>query len=185
MIISLNKDCSGSCDSVNREDFEKQFFQKGAFIGIDTTTNYQLMFKHLSGQKETIGADNAITVYKEIDQTEEPKKENKPAKEKAVRMESSASSKERKTEMIRYPTNGKVYPGYELFQKLLLDSAIIARNTALTSFPEAMGQNDQLNAQWVPMLSDEYLILRYVNKYPFDKTTIYSEEHTLYFRKVK
>jgi len=55
---------------------------------------------------------------------------------------------------------------------------------SLKEFPQIVERDDHLNQRYVPITSDNILVLRYVHSYPDGSTTSFYHEQVYYFRKV-
>ncbi len=88
--------------------------------------------------------------------------------------------------------NSKEYSGIELFKGLGIDSAFLKVRSSdlihdyesLKNFPVIYERSDSLNRVWVPIISDDYLILRYVHSYPNGNMTSFYNETMLYFKRI-
>lgn len=56
---------------------------------------------------------------------------------------------------------------------------------SLKNFPNIFERDDPFNRVWMPIFSDDYLILRRVHSYPYGSQTSFYNEHILYFKRME
>lgn len=89
--------------------------------------------------------------------------------------------------------SSKVYYAKDLFLGLDMDSMFLNKNLnlhiwkhatdSLKNFPVIRERNDPLNREWVPIITDDYMILRIVHSYPDGNETSFYRENVIYFKK--
>jgi hypothetical protein len=78
----------------------------------------------------------------------------------------------------------KVYSSQQLIETLSIHrNFLVAQTHEIKHFPIIFGRNDPLNTVFTPILSGDYLLIRYVHSYPHGNMTSFYSESMLYFRR--
>ena len=156
-------------DSLNNTIFDNA----KAFLKMDTTSNWKLLFEYTIGWTYMAGSPTSL-INLIPDSLPAPKKNVKYAY-----------------------TESKKYSGRELFNGLEIDSFFLSKDSmlyfstlynietdSLYNFPAIRDRDHPFNRVWTPILSGEYLLLRYVHSYPDGNLTSSYNEIVLYFKRV-
>jgi len=196
IIISTTKLCSGQnnvssqweyynklAEEANKEDpnssyriididsLNNMIFKHGkAQMRIDTLSNWKILFEYSYGWMHIAGQEmfNTNLIPDSLLAIKTPKKNIKYAYD-----------------------NSKEYSGAALYKGLEIESAflnirssdIFHHYDSLKKFPVIYERNDPLNRVWAPIISGNYLMLRYVHSYPNGNVTSFYNETILYFKR--
>lgn len=156
----------------NLDSLNKALFASGkAHVKIDTSARWKLLFEYSDSWKYIAGQTPTIQLIPE----------GKPVVPK-----------------LNYRTaydSCKVYTGLELFNGLEIDTAFLNivpnvwlkewnhATDSIKGFHHIHKRNDPLNRVCVPIMTDDYLLLRYVHSYPDGNMTSFYKEVIFYFKR--
>ena len=142
-------------DSLNKEIFETGKMQ----IGIDTLSNWKFLFECAYHSTYSIGDPPLVLDFLIPDSLRLPPKKN----------------------MKCMYDSSKIYYGGELFRDFVKDTALLKSNVSIGEI-YIFSNRAIFNGVVVPLLSDDYLLLRYTSNYHGDVTS-HHNEITLYFKR--
>jgi hypothetical protein len=159
-----------ACNIIIRDSLNMKIFNSGkARIKMDTLSKWKLLFEY-STEEQFVGQELLID---------------------------SVSSKPPVKFFCAYDKS-KEYSGKELFEGLEMDTTFLKDFVStflfrtymhdydsLKNFPNIFERDDPFNRVWMPIFSDDYLILRRVHSYPDGSQTSFYNEHILYFKRME
>jgi len=140
---------------VNLNSLNKEILNANAYIGIDETAQWNLLFENVTYWESIIGGP-------------QPSPKNVKPKKFAKKFD-------------RRPVR---YLSTELIEGLQIDlSSLTITELPKDGFLEITARDHPYNTKWIPIQSDDYLIIRHVHSYPHGNMTSFYGEIVLYFER--
>lgn len=158
-----NKRYSSSNEIINIDSLNKTIFKHGeAKMKMDTISDWMILFGYSNEGQSIIGQTFELPLYSDSIRTFDE-----------IMLKS----------YVYLYDSSMVYSGSELFKGLEIDLRFLQADSTLQWFPIIFERHDELNHTWVPIISGDNLILRYVHSYPDGSMTSFYYEYILYFKK--